>query len=657
MDNIEKITTTLQGLSTKIMGINRTDGITPIALIGKNKKRMSPGFTPNEAYLSESEIADIQNGSNRNDTWYGVLLDKYRLVDGKYKSLSTQERFERSKSYPNFKDDIPDTYDYYSTRDHYLLFNDSSTDYFRHGLQVIDNINKVRSEKNTKETWDGVEIGIPQRLSDFKNTPYENTDPVIFGFEVIIDAVSSPLLNGSVENFIEQFNSISEIGSRKYVISDFKEQFKKLFKTRGNIYTDPTTEGQYKTAITNTNYTNVESNSNVFETGRKSYMAYYLKKISGLENLIETNGPMKKKYLVDYRNDILKLTFTEDVSLTLGTLTHLYKLLYWSKTNGKYVIPDNLLRFNCDIIISEVRNLNRVRKAIDTGSLEVVKDNVSRHIYSLKECQFYFDMISHDNEIDLSTESKPFDQYTVTMDYKYVTNKFERWVPDEKGFGMYVGYNNGALWKIGNPNSRYVGDNINTGTINDNSVPKFFTFGINSLKQNGVNVPIALQNYTYTIPQSIIDPMDDVTENSKSDESEGAYETSSGVNGNRTAKEKSNFDIFKENSKKAAQKLAINLEKIAMTELNTQINSRMQLINNVVDKIRNTIGVGRMSEPTNIYKVPYVYQGMQNATGLSNEYFSGLHNSLREFAGDAVGDALNGQLSNLFKGGNSTNFF
>lgn len=657
MDNIDKISGTLQSLTSKVMGINKTDGVTPIALIGKNGKRMTPGFTPNEAYLTTNEIADVQNGSDRNDTWYGVLLDKHNLVDGKYRSLTTQERFNRSKSYPNFKDNIPDPYDYYSTRDYYLLFNDSSTDYFKHGLQVIDNIANVRSEKNIKETWDGSESGIPQRLSEFKNTPYENNDPVIFGFEIIIDAVSSPLLNGSVENFIEQFNGISEVGARKYVMSDFKEQFKKIFKTRGNVYTDSTANGQYKTSITNTNYTNVETNTNVFETGRKSYMAYYLKKIGGLENLIETNSPSKKKYLVDYRNDILKLTFTEDVSLSIGTLAHLYKLLYWSKSNGKNIIPENLLRFNCDIIISEVRNLSRVRKALDTGSLEVVKDNVSRHIYSLRECQFYFDMTSHDNEIDLSSESKPFEQYTVTMDYKYVTSKFERWVPDEKGFGMYVGYNNGALWKIGNPDSRYSATNINAGTVNDNSVPKFFTAGINTLRQNGINVPIALQNYTYTTSQSITGPNDTISDNTKTDGSEGAYETSSGVNGNRNIKEKSSFDNFKDNSKKAAQRLANNLEKVAMTELKNQINSRFQLINNAIDKIRNVAGVGRMSEPTNIYKVPYVYQGVQNATGLSNEFFSGVHNSLRNFAGDAVGDALNGQLSNILKGGNSTKLF
>jgi hypothetical protein len=30
----------------------------------------------------------------------------------------------------------------------------------------------------------------------------ENNDPVMFGFEIVIDSVSSPLLNGSITDFL-----------------------------------------------------------------------------------------------------------------------------------------------------------------------------------------------------------------------------------------------------------------------------------------------------------------------------------------------------------------------------------------------------------------------------------------------------------------------
>ena len=663
--SVDKAKGTVAGLASSVAGVNKTDGSSPLGLIGRNAKREIPGFTPNEAY-----------GTNAiTDSWFGALLEVHPDFTGKgsynyihnskpnFKDLSSSERFDRSKSFPNFKDNLPDGDQYFSTRDYYLLFNDTSTDYFKHGLQVIDSNALLRSEKNARETWDGHEEGTPARLQQFTTTPYENTDPILFGFEVVIDAVSSPLLNGAVEDFINQFSNISEVAARKYVINDFKQQFSKLFKTNGKITIDPTMPANQPTmSIPTSNYSNAETQANIYERGRKAYMSYYLKKIGGLELLLESNQPTKKKYLVDYRNDVLKLTFSEDVSSSMGTLAHLYKLLYWSKANGKNIVPENLLRFNCDIIISEVRNLNRVRKAIDTNNLEVIKDNVSRQVYSLRECQFYFDQPAHDNEIDMSQPTKEFDQFVVTMDYKFVSNKFERWVPMTDGanrFGRYVGYNNGAMWKVGNPGGRVDGVNANAGTINDNSVNKFYTTGINAQKQNGVNAPIVLQEYAFvsggkdgdTIKATNVSnetATNTGAVSNKGDESDGPNETSSKADkaGQRKAAAKSTLDKFKENSKKAGQKLAQNLEKAVIKELKGQVNQRLRLLNNTLDKLRSDSVVSRMKDPTNVYK------NYQNDLGLSNGIFFDVRNSLRDFAGEAVG----GNLGGIISGGNGTLF-
>lgn len=651
---------TIAGLFSSISGLNRTKGVSPISLVGRNGKRESPGFTPNESYVS-SLGSKSKAAGHSSDTWFGVLLtnhpDYSGDVDSKFKSLSTNERFEQSKVYPNFKDDLPDPYQHYSTRDYYQLFNDVSTDYFKHGLYEYT---PLKSGKNDREVWDGKEES-PLRLAQFRSTPYENNDPVLFGFEIVIDAISSPLLNGSVEDFIEQFKMVSEVGSRKYVIADFKEQFSKLFKTKGGIFREQDVN-QIKTAIKNDKISD-DKQTNIYQTGKNAYLSYYLKKIAGLEMLIESNTPNKKKYLTNYREDVIRLTFSEDVSLSMGTLAHLYKLLYWSKPNGKNIIPENILRFNCDIIVSEVRNLNRVRKAIDTGNLEVVKDNVSRHVYSLKECQFYFDQPAHDNEIDLSQPTKDFDNFTVTMDYKYVTSKFERWIPDNYGFGMYAGYNNGAMWKVGNPNSRdtYEWNNgillaknasgEGAGTLNDNSIPKFFTANTNTLKHNGVKAPIVLETYSSTGPIEAIKNANNGTSKgtNPSDDGEGPNETSNTASksGNRSPKEKTDFENFKDNAKKASKKLAKNLEKAAIKELKGQVNTRLRLLNNTLDKLRNDAGIGRMREPTNVYKT------YDNALGISSGFFFDVHNSLRDFAGDSVG----GKLGGILKGGNGTTLF
>lgn len=639
---------TIAGLFSSISGLNRTKGVSPISLVGRNGERESPGFTPNESYVSNLGNKSKAAGHS-SDTWFGVLLtnhpDYSGDIDSKFKSLSTNERFEQSKVYPNFKDDLKDPYQYYSTRDYYNLFNDASTDYFKHGLYEYT---PLKSGKNDREVWDGKEES-PLRLAQFRSTPYENNDPVLFGFEIVIDAISSPLLNGSVEDFIEQFKMVSEVGSRKYVIADFKEQFSKLFKTKGGIFREQDVN-QIKTAIKNDKISD-DKQTNIYQSDKKAYLSYYLKKIAGLEMLIESNTPSKKKYLTNYREDVIKLTFSEDVSLSMGTLAHLYKLLYWSKPNGKNIVPENILRFNCDIIVSEVRNLNRVRKAIDTGNLEVVKDNVSRHIYSLKECQFYFDQPAHDNEIDLSQPTKDFEQFVVTMDYKYVTSKFERWVPDNYGFGMYAGYNNGAMWKVGNPGGRGTQSTVGAGTVGDNSIPKFFTANTNSLKNNGVKAPIVLETYSNSGPVEAIKNDNSGTSagTNPSDDGEGPNETSNTASksGNRSSQKKTDFENFKDNAKKASKKLAKNLEKAAVRELQGQINSRLRLLNNTLDKLRNNVGVGRMREPTNVYK------DYKNALGISPGFFFDVHNSLRDFAGESVGGALGG----ILKGGNGTTLF
>ena len=618
---------TISAIFGKIAGIQKTDGLSPISLVGRGGKREIPGFTPNEAY-----------NTNKTTDWYGNLLDSHPDYKSKNKSgkdLSTEDRFNLSKVFPKSEDEP------YSTRDWHLIFNDTSLDYFKHGLQVIDGKNsQLRSEKNARETWDGHEEGVPSRLAQLlgdtdgtKGTPYENTDPVIFGFEIIIDLVNSPLLNGSVEDFIASFPYVNEIATRRKVMADFRQQFLKLFKTKGTFKIGP---DKPTASIKTSNYANTDSPSQLYSNGKPAYMSYYLKKIGGLEKLIEANLPDKNKSLIEYRKDLLKLTFTEDVSLDMGTLAYLYKLLYWSKPNGKNIVPENLLRFNCDIIISEVRHFNRVRKGVTNGDLEVVKDNLSRYIYTLNECQFWFDQPAHDSEVDLGS-IKTYDDFVVTMDYKYATTKFERWTPDGAGFGKYVSYNNGAIWKVGNPGARSsIGASGSNNAFSDEidiAVPKFYTNGvINTLRQNGVKEAYVMDSYN---PSSFINESVEKTPT-----------TTPSKKDIRKKKRKERFDAFKERSSKAGKVLGKKLKTALLREARSQLNTRLRLLNNTLDKLRNEAGLGRMREPTNVYK------NYDNPLGISSGFFFDVKNSLRDFAGDSLG----GKIGGFLKGGNNPLF-
>ena len=87
------------------------------------------------------------------------------------------------------------------------------------------------------------------------------------------------------------------------------------------------------------------------------------------------------------------------------------------------MIPENLLRFNCEIIVSECRNFNRTRKNLQSGNLEILKDNLSIYIYSLKECQFWFDKMPVPNDVAVGGEGPVvYENYTMQFDYKYSNN-------------------------------------------------------------------------------------------------------------------------------------------------------------------------------------------------------------------------------------------
>jgi hypothetical protein len=631
-------------------GYQKSDGISLIAQqVGD--KRYEPGFTPNELYLAGTTSAP--NG------WYGDLIKAH--IDSKkhslMKSITIEERFNESNN--NIDDGKP-----YSKRDTLLRFNDSSSDYFQHDLQIAGKT-PFQSGQNVREAFANKYADQSIRLDNFKESDFENQDPVIYGFEIIIDAISSPLLNGSIEDFLKLYPVVSELQARNIVYYDFKTQFVKLFKTKGRVILNSANRPNY-TLMSDANTKNdlnvyansdIQSNDDIKRGGKVAYLSHYLQKIEGLSKLVESNTPSENKYLTEYGKDIIKLHFFEDVTGTLSSLAHLYKMLYWSKANGKAMIPENLLRFNCDIIVSECRNFNRVRKAIDrtystSNSIQIIKDNVSRHIYSLKECQFYFDKMPHDDMIDMGNIT-PYGLYDVTFDYKYVTSKYEKWVADPVKFGTYVGYNNGAIWKIGNKGSREArtaetnAESGTTGNIIDTSVPRFYTKDTNTLKQNGVNTALILQDYTVVKDKiSSLQTISSISivESQMNKEAPSLIVSGDNADGDEESKkssekakdaEPSSLDKFKENSKIVAKKAAKNVANFAIKEINQQITTRTALLNNTLNKVRNALGFGGLpTEPKNVYPKPYA--------PASFGIFFDVRNELFNFIGEDIASSLGG---------------
>jgi hypothetical protein len=239
-------------------------------------------------------------------------------------------------------------------------------------------------------------------LSTFVETDTDNEDPVMYGFDLIINYDNSPLFNGAIEDFLNQFPNYAELTSRLDTITEFKKQFFKFFKV-----------------ITTDSVKNYVAPSSTPRT-------YYIKKISGLNGLSENISPEKSKEFTNYGKDVLTLSFYDDVSVNAGYLAFLYKTLTWSKRSGKEMIPCNLLRFDLEIVVTEVRKYNRIVNNNDVpASLSKYADITSRYNYRVYDCQFFFEEMSHGNEIDMYN-IKLSDNLTIKFNYKYSTCRFEK---------------------------------------------------------------------------------------------------------------------------------------------------------------------------------------------------------------------------------------
>lgn len=406
------------------------------------------------------------------------------------------------------------------------------------------------------------------QVGNLLSTPSENEDPVFYGFEVVINQMTSPLLNGEVIKFIENFGvSNEEISSRMDLAKSLREELSKYFRFEvdltPNAYGDQT---------------------NIF--GMRNRKRHYIKKIEGLDKLSERNEAKKSASFVNYKEDLLQISFYEDSTLSTGSLISLYKLLYWSRIRGKGVIPENLLRFDCQIIVSEVRNIARVREILNlegdsggetqevNGNLEIIRENVSRYVYNVYECQFHFNKFTHPDSIDNESTPNPHENTSVGISYKFSDMRFEKFVFGGD-FGKYEYLSNKKL-NPRKPMSNDVGTSVDTED-GDIFVTQVQTEPIKVLKSN--------------LKRSKI----------------------------------------KEGS--ALNSLFRGVKRAALSEAQRRLNEEFRLLNNAIDKVRDSFGLGRMSAPTNVYQIP----------NNGSRFFFDVQNSLRNFVGDSLGNTIFGR--------------
>ena len=529
------------------------------------------GFTPPIYYKYKSDV------------WSSDFPERFIELNGEYLS-TTKDKFNFiTEGYKKFKDP---SYEFKTA----AAFNKRLTP------TLQDQDSKILYSQPSSDS----------KISQFQEgeilSRTDNEDPVFFGFEIIIDVDNSPLFNGELETFIDSIGgSYEEVRSRKEIVSEFKKEFIRYFKMSSDLSPEPTTS--------------------IFSTSsRKKY--YYVNKIVGLQKLNEYNTSGKNSAFVNYETDLITLTFLEDTTLNLGTLYSLYKLIYWSRLRGKSIIPENLLRFDCKIIVSELRNFVRVRRSVSSGDgYEVLKDNLSRYVYNLYECQFFFDKPTHPDGIDMSTPATPTTSYDVSLNYKYSNMTFERFSGDFNG--------NGSYQKLSNI---YINPNLSTNPTASQSNAY--------LLRNDVN--ISLENYPGDSTTSMMSEIFDDTNPFADLNRERVSDLKNRQKSQQSTRLKNLYgqiqnDVAENKPKglfrQAGEKFLNNLKTAGLMEAQRQINTRFALLNRSLDRIRNSFGIGRMSDPTNVYDFGATY---------NRTFINDVRNSLRTFAGESLTALITG---------------
>lgn len=531
---------------------NRTgvpDGRSLVALdetlYGETKKQ-SPGFTPVEYYRT------VSSQYSGEDPVFKVLPPEnwtHRNTKDVYDSIAGQDGF-----YEKYGDD--------KTRDFKFKYDEENVDTTLQYFETVANVNS--DEQRFSRIWN-YDVG------DFI-TPHDNEDPVFFGFDVKLNGFNSPLLNGEIQRFLgdgeflyEQWQDVldTELSNRKDIYLEFRKELTKYFDISGSDIP--------------------ENNNSIF--GSTDFdKKYYLKKIDGLQKLNESNAAGKQEAFTKYQTDILKFTFYEDTTLNMGTLYSLYKLLYWSRLRGKSMIPENLLRFDMTITVSELRNFVAVKKASPENQLELLKANLSKYVYNVYECQFFFQSPTHPDSIDMSEKPLMSDKYAIDISYKYSNMDFYRYNPGIEEWGVIT--------------------NQSTETIS-----------------SAFSTEVPNRSFTDT---GVITPSEADIQNGRVDVITGIDQSSLSVN---------NLGDFAKNEKQSAtSRLLEGLKSAALNEAQRQLNTQFSLLNNTIDEIRTNFGIGRIPPPTNVYQIPP-----------GGQFFFDVQNSLRNFGGDVLSNFFFGQ--------------
>ena len=254
--------------------------------------------------------------------------------------------------------------------------------------------------------------------SDTESIDRVNTEGNKDGNSPAVSASAPPPAKpNSALDFIERYKvQHRELHMCEEYLEEFSESIKKIFEAP-----ETTVKGG------ESNYNNLN------KSPLKNHYIHEIKGLDKLDNPFVDYGKGDKE-----SHEMLELTLNEDIRMFTNRLAFLYRNLTWSYNMGKKLIPENKLRFDLYIKISDMRSYT------SKFNEDIARDKYSRVVYELKDCEFFFDESLNPDTLKIGGFGSITDDYAslpIKIKYRKVNRIFySRMFGNSGNVGdMYIG--------------------------------------------------------------------------------------------------------------------------------------------------------------------------------------------------------------------------
>ena len=245
----------------------------------------------------------------------------------------------------------------------------------------------IRTQSTFSYDEDTFKYGLSNFSEYFDYLKYE--DPTYLGFNLFISEKSTLLNDEMIKNFINQYISVDDIKIREQLYIKFVTIIRQLFNIEGD------------------EFLNKKKDRN---------KPYYIKKINGLDKL--------NAKIVKYKEDKITIDLNEDVTMVALYLAELFNNLSYDYRLQKYIIPENLLRFDMVIKITDIRHF---KKWDDNNSSYIINPDISSQYYILRDCNFDFENSqTHGADLTMGGNSSPLNTASEGLSFDIYYKSVER---------------------------------------------------------------------------------------------------------------------------------------------------------------------------------------------------------------------------------------